>query len=1181
MFYHTERSCLPLFLFFLIVSPVQSQTVSESPVDSCETDNDCNDQNDCTIDRCKLIGVSEPPSTPVGDPASSSTSTSRTIQDPSLSITPICTHVLQDENLNGICDQVESPCPDGSASQSVTCVPAIGSEGVFKHNGVCYSYDGLNMEPIVTIDGAHAFNSFATSSTTSLIFYNGKTVYSIPLASTQLNQTDLEADIVDIATFTNGVIAVMKNQKMALIAFDKNGKAIAYSLPFNLVDPQRVSIWHQSDTEEATVILNKDGTIVVITYKEGSLQTTKTFPLGKTIRDRGTLFSPSDIEVFDDSLVVFNPGEKEAYIFSLIGSETDFASQIMTLKFNERVSGGGIAWGSDSLVMITEEGNIYLVAASSIENVSSGRQVDINLEPQYLIGSDPDLKTGGVLTTTYQVCPQTIDLGLKPETANEVDWSCPDGSNPKDAILVANEAADNTNQASAVGYDTASKNVVLNLKYFYGGSGFDTDEDGHLIFTDDFTSEQNLEEYRSGLYRVFKDTLALEEIPVKGLDNPNAVAVIKTPTSEKSLFQIGDILVADAMAGTIHLIKKTTDGSYEKQELASGFDTPQVVVYESLNDIVIAADSSGYLYALTFNNFTQQVTSTPFYYSSYFKSNEGGWSLENDSLLFTDYVNGYFGYLELSKAVEAYENLTNKTDIKSQSDPSFVHIFGHIKGNPRGIRYYNQKVYVTSYEEGVLLEIDELEFFNPEDSPLEVSTDKESPYYFASDELYGPFGIVGAKICADGQVVTPDPDDDYCIPSSASETNCDGIDDDCNGYVDENNVCDRRSDQPICGNGIVESGEECDFGDVTIPTCQNCQIVNVSMPCDYDSDCDDGDVCNGKEICLYIAVPSQAGDAGYVYSTQSYCSMEGGPLLCIDGDICTTDSCDPTAGCQYTDNSAAVSGCQDDDTEECGNGIKEGGEECDGTDGLTSDNQWCCEGCMIHEKLVCPDGQIIVKSSKYRTATTDIKDMDFLYGHTNHVDPYVCVQKPEKCQPADETCDGIDNDCDEEIDEGVINACGRCGGLSEVCNNETDDNCDGTIDEDCSCDCDDNLDNDCDGETDTEYSSPTEVTPEDDETVEEEAAAAEEEEYIPSCSAMAPTLSEAETAVDCHPSLDEINDYKLGKTSAVCGLEVYEYDETNETFFFVMADETVCTQSVEQIETGLEMKSGAGCSLNR
>jgi hypothetical protein len=78
--------------------------------------------------------------------------------------------------------------------------------------------------------------------------------------------------------------------------------------------------------------------------------------------------------------------------------------------------------------------------------------------------------------------------------------------------------------------------------------------------------------------------------------------------------------------------------------------------------------------------------------------------------------------------------------------------------------------------------------------------------------------------------------------------------------------------------------------------------------------------------------------------------------------------------------------------------------------------------------------------------------------------------------PEIEICDGLDNNCDGETDENLLNACGTCGEVpTEICDG-LDNDCDGETDEDLLNACGtcgevptevcDGQDNDCDGHTD-------------------------------------------------------------------------------------------------------------------
>jgi hypothetical protein len=86
---------------------------------------------------------------------------------------------------------------------------------------------------------------------------------------------------------------------------------------------------------------------------------------------------------------------------------------------------------------------------------------------------------------------------------------------------------------------------------------------------------------------------------------------------------------------------------------------------------------------------------------------------------------------------------------------------------------------------------------------------------------------------------------------------------------------------------------------------------------------------------------------------------------------------------------------------------------------------------------------------------------------------------PEVHNGADEVCNGIDDNCNVQIDEGVTNACGECGLVPDETCNGYDDNCDGQIDEGVTNVCGEcglvpdetcnGFDDNCDGQVDEDF----------------------------------------------------------------------------------------------------------------
>ena len=280
-----------------------------------------------------------------------------------------------------------------------------------------------------------------------------------------------------------------------------------------------------------------------------------------------------------------------------------------------------------------------------------------------------------------------------------------------------------------------------------------------------------------------------------------------------------------------------------------------------------------------------------------------------------------------------------------------------------------------------------------------------------------------------------------CDPAAGVELEeCDGIDNDCNGAVDEG------LGTTTCGLGTcAHSVQNCVGGQT-----QYCDPEQGLSPetCDgLDND------CNGEV------------DDGLGTITCGLGACEHAEEYCVGGKIQT---CNPFAGAAF--------------------------EQCDGLDndcdGLADEDlgfNSCGLGECFHSVSACVDGQAPACDplEGLSPEICDGKDNDCNgqvdeelgevfcgLGECAHAEPACVGGVTVECDPFEglspEACDGLDNDCDDEVDEelgestcglgicehseancidGVPNECDPLlGELDEVCDG-VDNNCDGSVDE--------------------------------------------------------------------------------------------------------------------------------------
>jgi N-acetylneuraminic acid mutarotase len=231
----------------------------------------------------------------------------------------------------------------------------------------------------------------------------------------------------------------------------------------------------------------------------------------------------------------------------------------------------------------------------------------------------------------------------------------------------------------------------------------------------------------------------------------------------------------------------------------------------------------------------------------------------------------------------------------------------------------------------------------------------------------------GYRIC-DG-----DCDDTRWWISPGDYEQCNGYDDDCDGAIDEGGdalcVANRGCMKASCGgsegcteftgvDGPCDDGNQCTADDRCVDgDCRGTTLHDT--PCDDGHACstddrcvfgycqggpwrdcgDDGNDCNGREICDYVTDACAALDV-----------LQG----CDDGNICTFDSCDPAIGCHHVNN---VDPCDDGNActagDVCGDGLCLEGAAitCDDGNPCTDDACIPSAGCVhTNSAASCDDG---------------------------------------------------------------------------------------------------------------------------------------------------------------------------------------------------------------------------------